>query len=533
MTKKILSTLLVCGLLWSSAFAGSRHVLTTHPTPGGHPSGLTWDGEALWLADWRAQQLVRMDPKSGKVSKTLPSPGFAPEGLAWGADRLYVSDRASRRVYVVDPETEIVERSYRTPGHRPRGLGWDGAHLLLVDSGTDKIYVLNPEDGTVLRSFPAPDGESGGLCYDGRYVWVSDRKRDELYRVTMEGMVATILPAPGPFAAGLAWDGKHLWNVDFETDEVYQVDVEHWEAFSAADTVQATIEVVHTIRNEGPGTLVQGQIALALPSKNLENQWLLGPVTYEREPDRIATDRWGQRVALFRFGKLNAGGTFTAQYKVPAALASLQYYLFPEKVGGLEEIPAEILKTYLADGSRLMITDSMIQKTAKQIVGDERNPYWMARKLHEYVVNHVTYKMVGGWDTAPTVLARGTGSCSESTFLLVALCRAVGLPARFEAGSWRRGDTASVDEDNHRWTEVYLPNYGWVPCDPSTGKGGNPARIARLFGQLGNHLFVTTHGAGDSEYLGWNYNSESTYSFKGTCSVFSDRMILWDRMEKE
>ena len=90
MGRKFSMALLVCGLLWSSAFAGSRHVLNTHPTPGGHSSGLTWDGEALWLADWRAQELVRMDPKSGKVLKTLPSPGFAPEGLAWGAARLYV-----------------------------------------------------------------------------------------------------------------------------------------------------------------------------------------------------------------------------------------------------------------------------------------------------------------------------------------------------------------------------------------------------------------------------------------------------------
>ncbi|MFH1007667.1 MAG: transglutaminase domain-containing protein, partial [Candidatus Latescibacterota bacterium] len=516
-----------------SAFAGPQHVLKTHPAPGGYSSGMTWDGKALWVADWRAQQLVRMDPQSGEILTILPSPGFSPAGLAWGANRLYVSDRASRRVYVMNPDTKIVERSYPTPGHQPMGLGWDGAHLLLVDSGTDQVYVMNPEDGTVLRSFPAPSGESGGLCYDGQYVWISDRMADTLYRVTMEGTVATMLPAPGPFSAGLAWDGRHLWNADFETDEIYQVDVENWEAFALSDTLGATIEVVHTLRNNGPGTLVGGEIALALPPETLENQWLAGPVTYNRKPDRIETDRWGQRVALFHPGNLDAGGTFTAQYRVTVEVASLQYYLFPEKVGGLEEIPVKILRTYLADGSRLMITDPIIQKTAQKIVGEEKNPYWMARKLHEYVVNKITYKMEGGWDTAPTVLARGTGSCSESTFLLIALCRAVGLPARFEAGSWRRGDTASVDDDNHRWTEIYLPNYGWVPCDPSTGKGASPAGIAGLFGRVGNHLFVTTHGGGDSEYLGWNYNTESTYSFTGTSSVVSNRMILWDRMEKE
>ncbi|MFB0515834.1 MAG: transglutaminase, partial [Candidatus Neomarinimicrobiota bacterium] len=63
----------------------------------------------------------------------------------------------------------------------------------------------------------------------------------------------------------------------------------------------------------------------------------------------------------------------------------------------------------------------------------------------------------------------------------------------------------------HRWAEVYLPNYGWIPVDASRGDKPSPRDQATYIGQLSNRFLITTQGGGDSEYLGWYYNSHETY----------------------
>lgn len=58
----------------------------------------------------------------------------------------------------------------------------------------------------------------------------------------------------------------------------------------------------------------------------------------------------------------------------------------------------------------------------------------------------------------------GRGDCGEFTFLFVAWCRAVGIPARTVLGTWVGGRTRA-----HAWAELYADGIGWVPIDASMG----------------------------------------------------------------
>ncbi|MEJ2054186.1 MAG: transglutaminase-like domain-containing protein, partial [Calditrichaceae bacterium] len=136
----------------------------------------------------------------------------------------------------------------------------------------------------------------------------------------------------------------------------------------------------------------------------------------------------------------------------------------------------------------------------------------MARKIFDYIRNTLEYKLEGGWNVAPVVLQRGTGSCSEYTISFIALARAAGLPARYAGAIVVRGDDASLDEVFHRWPEVYLPNFGWIPIDPQGGDKELPGDRARNIGSLSNRFLITTQGGGDSEYLGWYYNYNQDYT---------------------
>ncbi len=525
--------LLVCSGTSRGSTPGD--LLRSFPAPSDCPSGLAWDGQDLWMADWREALLYRIDRTSGQVLSTISAPCFWPQGLAWGRGRLFVSnirtfanEYQAGAVYVLDPESGLVERSYATPGRSPRGLGFDGRYLLLVDDAEDMVYRLNPDDGTTISSFRAPSGDCQGLCFDGTYLWISDRMKDEIYMVTDEGLVVMTISAPASYACDLAWDGTGLWNVDFAADSLFCLETRGEGICSVSNCRETAIEFTHAIRNQGPGSIREAQIYLAVPEEKLRHQALLSEVRYTPPATEFKTDHWGQKVAVFRYEELKPGDVAEARYVVEARIGALRFYIRPERVGRLDQIPAEITRTYLSEGSRYFLGESIIRETASQVVGDETNPYWIARRLFEYEIDKVDYELAGAWDIAPTILKRGSGSCSEYAFLYIALCRAAGLPARYQAGVSHRGDDACMDNVYHRWVEVYLPNYGWIPVDPSRGDQPWPSGRAASFGMVGNGVFITTHGGGDSEYMGWTYNSHSRCRFTGKCDIVEDSYAIWE-----
>jgi transglutaminase-like putative cysteine protease len=70
--------------------------------------------------------------------------------------------------------------------------------------------------------------------------------------------------------------------------------------------------------------------------------------------------------------------------------------------------------------------------------------------------------------TADAVLAGRRGVCQDFAHLLIALCRGVGLPARYVSGYLFDPDKpADAILASHAWTEVYLEGRGWLGLDPT------------------------------------------------------------------
>ncbi|MBU0616385.1 MAG: transglutaminase domain-containing protein, partial [Planctomycetes bacterium] len=417
------------------------------------------------------------------------------------------------------------------PGSRATGLAHAGDALFILEGRSRQIYKVVPTDGTILGYFPVPDRSCTCLAYDGEHLWVSNRMKDELYMVDPEsGMVLGILDAPGPYPAGVAWLDGRLWNVDFQNRKLYQLVTDDEQKYRLSDTREARVEYLWALYNYGPGDVRDLAVNLAIPER-LPNQELLSEIQYSASPTRIATDRWGQPCAVFELGTVGAGSRQPLSYAVNAKISAIRYLIDPAKTGTLEDIPQDIRKAYTVDGSRYRINTPYIQETARKIVGDERNPYWIARKIFNFMIESLEYEMVGGWDVPEVVLKRGTGSCSEYTFAFIALCRAAGLPARYQGSVVVRGDDASIDEAFHRWAEIYLPNYGWVPVDANKGDAKSPADQARGFGELANRFLITTRSGGDSEYLQWSYNSFAVYKATGYCNTVEENFGFWEPLE--
>jgi len=198
---------------------------------------------------------------------------------------------------------------------------------------------------------------------------------------------------------------------------------------------------------------------------------------------------------------------------------SVRWHVDPDRVGGLSAVPSDIRARYTKDGSKFRIDDPVIRDAVDEALGDERNLYRMVRRIARYIQDHMFYELSGGWNVAPAVLTRGNGSCSEYTFVFLAMCHAAGIPARYVGSIVVRGDDASTDNVFHRWPEVYYPGYGWVPADAQAGDSPSPEKQADAMMALPNKFLITTQGAGDSEHLGWNYNSNASWTCDGYCKV--------------
>ena len=90
-----------------------------------------------------------------------------------------------------------------------------------------------------------------------------------------------------------------------------------------------------------------------------------------------------------------------------------------------------------------------------------------ALALSAWVYQHMRYQpgITQPATTAAEALTLGQGVCQDYAHILLALCRAAHIPARYVNG-FIEGEGAT-----HAWVEVYLDGLGWIPVEV-TGSGG-------------------------------------------------------------
>ena len=117
---------------------------------------------------------------------------------------------------------------------------------------------------------------------------------------------------------------------------------------------------------------------------------------------------------------------------------------------------------------------SAIDLSQEALMGCNQQMSSFLKQLMELIQDRVKYTQRHNgqaWPAGRTLRER-IGSCRDLAMLMVACCRAVGLPARFVSG-YQLLEPAPERYDLHAWAEVYLPGAGWRGFDPSAGSEVN------------------------------------------------------------
>jgi hypothetical protein len=131
---------------------------------------------------------------------------------------------------------------------------------------------------------------------------------------------------------------------------------------------------------------------------------------------------------------------------------------------------------------RLGVYES-VYATARRVVGEPQNPYAAALQLEGWFRSGAFH-----YDQAPPqvadmpplaafVLRTRSGYCQHFAGAMALMLRFLGIPARvaagFTSGTYDRGrhEWTVTDHDAHTWVEAWFPRYGWLPFDPTPGRG--------------------------------------------------------------
>jgi hypothetical protein len=149
-----------------------------------------------------------------------------------------------------------------------------------------------------------------------------------------------------------------------------------------------------------------------------------------------------------------------------------------------------LYKLYTRPEKFIESSDPQIVAIANQAALTEENPYLLARKFYDYVVDTAHYRLVGkGLLGAKALLTNGEGECGDYSALFIALARAKGIPARSVVGYWAVTGTNQA----HVWAEFYIEGVGWIPVDPTIGQQSSSNK-EYYFGHMDNRRVILEKG---------------------------------------
>jgi transglutaminase-like putative cysteine protease len=185
-----------------------------------------------------------------------------------------------------------------------------------------------------------------------------------------------------------------------------------------------------------------------------------------------------------------------------ATVDLVHYFANPAQIAEVpvRDLPPEVMG-YIYP-SRYCQSDRLI-KLATREFGRLSQGYSRVQAIQDWVKRQVTFTLHSSNSNTSAVdtLIEQVGVCRDFAHLMIALCRAVNIPARFATGTDYGADPTLGPSDFQAYVEVYL-GYRWYIFDPSgtgipmgfvrfgTGRDAADVAFATIFGGVRSHAAV-------------------------------------------
>lgn len=227
-----------------------------------------------------------------------------------------------------------------------------------------------------------------------------------------------------------------------------------------------------TIAPNRPGARAGSLVRCWLPFPQVYRQQRdVTLVRTEQSPEqgptpRVAPEGTPQRSVYFEQRIVDPAGPIA--FGEVFEFASHAYY--PKLDDALvEPLPADWNGQCLGERPPHIRFSTEIRQRVAEIVGTETNSLAKVRAIFRWINDNVRYHAEEEYSVIPSFsaacLSRGKGDCGVQAMLFITMCRAAGVPARWQSGWESKRDRWNM----HDWAEVYVPPWGWLPCDVSYG----------------------------------------------------------------
>ncbi len=217
----------------------------------------------------------------------------------------------------------------------------------------------------------------------------------------------------------------------------------------------------------------------------------------DRSSDYLLSPEYYNRQSMYVEMLSNGEDTLKVGYDLELTSYN-QYFAHLEEHIKPYNTEDELYKTYTAERGQHIIFTKEIKELTKEVVGDEKEPYEIVKKIWCYINDNFPWAGARDYSTIPNipmyVLKNRHGDCGQVSLLFITMARYAGIPAKWQSGWMLHPNNVNL----HDWAEVYYEGVGWVPVDQSFGYSEGEGEMKYFFMRgLDAYRYIVNEDYGD------------------------------------